>query len=68
MKDLDQGVLESYIAECDMDVSLADFDLPKQDALNQYLCAYFERMHQHYPFIHIATFDPVCIKGISWDI
>lgn len=63
LEDFDRGVLETYIAECDMDVSLADFDLPKKDALNRYLCAYFEGMHQHHPFIHTATFDPVSIKG-----
>ena len=60
----DRGVLESYIAECDMNVSLADFDLPKKDDLNRYLCAYFERMHQHHPFIHTATFDPVSTKSM----
>jgi hypothetical protein len=65
LEDVDRRALESYIGECDMDISLADFDLPKKDALNQYLCAYFERMHQHHPFIHTATFDPVSIKGIS---
>lgn len=63
LEDLDLGVLESYIAECDMDVSLRDFELPKKDALNRYLCAYFEGMHQHHPFIHIATFDSVNTKG-----
>jgi hypothetical protein len=65
LEDFDRGVLETYIAECDMDVSLGDFDLPKKDALNRYLCAYFEGMHQHHPFIHTATFDPVATKGIS---
>jgi hypothetical protein len=48
-----------------MDVSLGDFELPKKDALNRYLCAYFEGMHQHHPFIHTPTFDPVNIKGMS---
>ena len=65
MEDFDRGVLESFIAKCDMDFALADFDLPKNDALNLYLCAYFEGMHQHHPFIHTATFDPVSIKGMS---
>ena len=63
LEDFDRGVLENYITECDMDVSLGDFDLPKKDALNRYLFAYFEGMHQHHPFIHTATFDPVRIKG-----
>ena len=51
-----------------MDVSLREFELPRKDALNRYLCAYFEGMHQHHPFIHTPTFDPVSIKGmeISW--
>jgi hypothetical protein len=65
LENFDRGVLESYIAECDMDVSLAEFDLPKNDALNRYLCAYFEGMHQHNPFIHTPTFNPVSIKRIS---
>ena len=63
LEDFDRGVLETYIAECDMDVSLGEFELPKKDALNRYLCAYFEGMHQHHPFIHTPTFDPVSIKG-----
>jgi hypothetical protein len=63
LEDFDRGVLESYIAEADMDVSLRDFELPKKDALNRYLCAYFEGMHQHHPFIHTPTFDPITIKG-----
>jgi hypothetical protein len=64
LEDFDIGVLESYIAECSMDVSLADFELPKKEVLNKYLCAYFEGMHQHHPFIHTPTFDPFSIKGI----
>ena len=63
LEDFDRGVLETYIAECDMDVSLGEFELPKKDALNRYLCAYFEGMHQHHPFIHTPTFDPVSIKA-----
>jgi hypothetical protein len=55
--------LETYISECDIDGSLGDFELPKKDALNRYLCAYFEGMHQHHPFIHTSSFDPVSIKG-----
>lgn len=65
LEDFDRGVLETYIAECDMDVTLGEFELPKKDALNRYLCAYFEGMHQHHPFIHTPTFDPVSIKGNS---
>lgn len=65
LEDFDRGVLEAYIAEADIDVSLRDFELPRKDALNRYLCAYFEGMHQHHPFIHTPTFDPVSIKGIS---
>jgi Fungal specific transcription factor domain len=65
LEDFDLGILESYIADCDMDVSLGKFDLPKKDALNRYLCAYFEGMHQHHPFIHTPTFDPATIKGTS---
>ena len=64
LEDFDRGVLEAYIAEADIDVSLRDFELPRKDALNRYLCAYFEGMHQHHPFIHTPTFDPVSIKGI----
>jgi len=66
LDNFDRGVLESYIADCDMDSSFADFDLPKRDDLYRYLCAYFERMHQHHPFIHTATFDPVTVKGMSY--
>ena len=65
LEDFDRDVLETYIAEADMDVTLRDFELPKKDALNRYLCAYFEGMHQHHPFIHTPTFDPVSIKGTS---
>ena len=68
LEDLDRGVLESYIAECDMDVSLRDFELPKKDALNRYLCAYLEGMHQHHPFIHTATFDPVNTRGKPFSV
>jgi hypothetical protein len=64
LEDFDKGVLEAYISECDIDGSLGNFELPKKDALNRYLCAYFEGMHQHHPFIHTPTFDPVSIKGI----
>lgn len=63
LEDFDRGVLETYISECDIDGSLGDFELPKKDALNRYLCAYFEGMHQHHPFIHTPSFDPVSIKG-----
>ena len=64
LEDFDRGVLESYIMESDTGVSLADFELPRKDVLTRYLCAYFEGMHQHHPFIHTATFDLVSIKGI----
>jgi hypothetical protein len=68
LEDFDRGVLESEIRKCDGDITYTRFDskfeLPKKDALNRYLCAYFEGMHQHHPFIHTATFDPVSIKGI----
>jgi len=64
LEDFDRVALERYIMESDLDVSLSrEFELPKKDALNRYLCAYFEGMHQHHPFIHTATFDPVNIKG-----
>ena len=64
LENFDPGILDSYLAECDVTISLADFDLPKKDVLNQYLFAYFEGMHQHHPFIHTATFDSVSFKGI----
>jgi hypothetical protein len=59
----DRGVLESYIIECSTSALLTDFELPKNDALYRYLCAYFENMHEHHPFIHTATFEPVAVKG-----
>ena len=64
LEDFDRGLLETEIRKCDGDITYSRFDLPKKDALNRYLCAYFEGMHQHHPFIHTATFDPVSIKGI----
>ena len=65
LEEFDRGMLEAYIAECNTDISLKDFELPKKDALNRYLCAYFEGLHEHHPFIHTPTFNPVAIKGTS---
>ena len=65
LEDFDRNVLETNITKCNTHVSLGDFELPKKDALHRYLCAYFEGMHQHHPFIHTGTFDSVSIKGIS---
>jgi hypothetical protein len=63
LEDFDRGTLEGYVSEGAADVSLNDFELPKQDALNRYLYAYFEGMHRHHPFIHPATFNPTSTKG-----
>jgi hypothetical protein len=64
LEEFDRGLLEAWIGGCEGDVALGDFELPKKDALNRYLIAYFEGMHQHHPFIHTPTLDPVTVKGI----
>ena len=63
--EFDRGVLETEIRKCNTEILYLKVEVPKKEALNRYLCAYFEGMHEHHPFIHTATFDPATIKGAT---
>ncbi|KAL5356249.1 hypothetical protein BJX96DRAFT_171436 [Aspergillus floccosus] len=48
--------LSQKVVQCQS--SLPGFNLPPKFALMRYLEGYFRGFHDHFPFLHTATFDP----------
>lgn len=55
--DHERNLILDNIREIDVERAVLDnFRLPSKSALNRYLSAYFRLFHQHFPFLHPATF------------